>query len=283
VKTISSGLEANIALPSTTLATLWKITRKDGEIFGFTDHDSDILYAGLLYEAMTGFVASDVSTQGKLNVDNLETESHFDAASITESDVVAGKWDRARVDVYRVDWGDVTLGVYQQRRGETGVFSFDGRRFKAELRGLMQYLANQIGRVYTAPCDATLGDARCGVDLDGSPALRKSFTVGTATSRQQFTDAALTEANDWYQFGVVEWLTGENAGSSMEVRSSTSAGVIVLQIPMTRDIAVGDTGTITPGCDKQGDTCRDKFSNKVNFRGFEDIPGIDRMLVSDPR
>lgn len=282
-KSISSGLEAHVALDATTLATLWKITRKDGEVFTFTDHDVDIWYDGLRYEAAAGFTASEIATNGRLSVDNLEVASYFDSASILEVDVAAGKWDRARVDVMRINYANVSQGVYYQRRGETGVFSLKGNRYVAEARGLMQYLANNVGRVYVAPCDATLGDARCGVDLDASPALRKSFTVEAVASRMQFTDSALTDANEWYQFGVVEWLTGANAGAKMEVRSSTSAGVIALQLPMVADIAVGDTGTIAPGCDKRGDTCRDKFSNKINFRGFEDIPGVDRLMVSDPR
>jgi uncharacterized phage protein (TIGR02218 family) len=267
----------------TTLATLWKITRADGEIFTFTDHDEDILYLGDRYEASTGFSASEIATSGKLSVDNLEVASYFDAASILEVDVAAGKWDRARVDVMRINYKNVSQGVYYQRRGETGVFQLKGNRYVAEARGLMQYLANNVGRIYTAPCDATLGDARCGVDLDASPPLRRPVAVTAVASRMQFTDTTLTEADNWYQYGVVEWLTGANAGSRMEVRSSTSAGVIALQLPMVADIAVGDTGTIAPGCDKRGTTCTSKFDNRVNFRGFEEIPGIDRMIVSSPR
>ena len=283
MKTISVPLNGHFGKRCTTLATLWKVTRRDAEVFGFTDHDEDIPFGDVLYKAKTGFSASEVQTSGKLNVDNLEVESHFDSEAILEADVVAGLWDRARVDVYRVNYRDLSQGVYIQRRGETGVFNYDGRRFRSELRGLMQYLANQIGRIYTAPCDATLGDARCKVDLDGSPALRKAFTVTAVADRQTFTDAALTDPDGWYALGMVEWLTGDNAGTRAEVKASTAAGVVTLQMPMARDIQVGDTGDIVPGCNKTSDHCINKFSNMINFRGFEDIPGIDRMIVSDPR
>lgn len=282
MKTISSGLDAEFAKDATTLATLWKITRRDGEVFTFTDHDRDIVYDGLTYSASTGYTASEVITSGKLNVDNLEIESFFDAESILEVDVAAGKWDRARVDMLVIDYEDTASGVLKQRRGETGVFSLKGTRFTAELRGMMQYLQNNVGRIYTAPCDATLGDARCGVDLDASPALRITGTVTAVASRQEFTDSGLIEADEWYQFGLVEWLTGANAGYLMEVRSFGS-GVVELQLPMVNEIQVGDTFRISPGCDKRGSTCETKFSNKINFRGFENIPGVDRMIVSDPR
>ena len=43
----------------------------------------------------------------------------------------------------------------------------------------------------------------------------------------------------------------------------------------SRPLAVGDEVEITAGCDKQLATCRDKFANVVNFRGFPHMPGND--------
>jgi uncharacterized phage protein (TIGR02218 family) len=279
MKTITAGLDAHLASPVTTLATLWKITRRDGAVFGFTDHNRDIVFGGLRYLSDTGYTASEVQTSGQLNVDGLEVEAFFDADSILEVDVAAGRWDRARVDVMRVNYADLTQGALIQRRGETGVFRLQGGRFVAELRGLMQYLQNNVGRVYTAPCDATLGDARCGVDLGP---LTVTATVTAVTSRQTFTASSLTQAAQYFQYGKVSFTSGENAGRDMEVRSF-SGGVVELQLPMVGAVAVGDTFDIVPGCDKRGSTCQTKFSNRVNFRGFDTIPGIDKMLVADPR
>jgi uncharacterized phage protein (TIGR02218 family) len=42
-----------------------------------------------------------------------------------------------------------------------------------------------------------------------------------------------------------------------------------------RPIAPGDAFVITAGCDKRHATCRDRFGNAVNFRGFPSIPGDD--------
>lgn len=279
MKTISVALESHLAKPCTTLATLWKITRRDGEVFAFTDHDADIPYGGLLYKARTGFTASEISTSGKLNVDNLEVESHFDSEAILEVDVAAGLWDRARVDVYRINYTDTTQGVYQQRTGEVGEFTYDGRRYKAEARGLMQYMANNIGRTYGANCPYQLGDADCKVDLEGSPSLTQAFEVTAVASRIEFT-SDLTDEDNWFRYGIVTWTTGNNAGYRMEVRASTDAGVISLQLQMPFEIQIGDTGTIVPGCDKTEATCIAKFDNILNHGGFADIPGMDRMLNS---
>jgi uncharacterized phage protein (TIGR02218 family) len=48
---------------------------------------------------------------------------------------------------------------------------------------------------------------------------------------------------------------------------------------MPRPIEVGDTFDITAGCDKRLETCRDRFSNVVNFGGFPHMPGNDYALA----
>jgi uncharacterized phage protein (TIGR02218 family) len=45
-----------------------------------------------------------------------------------------------------------------------------------------------------------------------------------------------------------------------------------------RVITLGDGFFIQAGCDKQFVTCRSKFGNGVNFRGFPAIPGDDTIV-----
>lgn len=81
----------------------------------------------------------------------------------------------------------------------------------------------------------------------------------------------------YFTYGVVKWITGANAGLSMEVKSF-SPGSVTLGMPMPHPIAVGDTYTITAGCDKQFGTCRDRWHNIIHFRGQPYIPGPDAIL-----
>jgi uncharacterized phage protein (TIGR02218 family) len=48
--------------------------------------------------------------------------------------------------------------------------------------------------------------------------------------------------------------------------------------PMVAAIAAGDAFTVSAGCDKRFSTCRDRFENIVNFRGFPQMPGNDFAL-----
>ena len=52
--------------------------------------------------------------------------------------------------------------------------------------------------------------------------------------------------------------------------------------PIPADVAPGDMLRIEAGCDKRAATCRLKFGNFVNFRGFPHIPGED-WLMAVPR
>jgi uncharacterized phage protein (TIGR02218 family) len=94
------------------------------------------------------------------------------------------------------------------------------------------------------------------------------------------TVTPLGGGSGYYQFGIVTWLTGLNAGLSMEVKSYVP-GQVTLALPMPYAISDGspiDTFTISAGCDKSMTTCRDRFNNIVNFRGEPYLPGIDKII-----
>lgn len=271
-KSISAELAAHYASGATTLARLWKLTRRDGQVFAFTDHDRRITYSAVTYEPSSVFDASAVDTSSELNVDGLEAQGLLDSAGITAEDLEAGAWDGAEVVIVEVNYKDLTMGHNPLRVGTLGEVTRSGQTYKAELRGLMYALQTNIGRTVTPSCDAVLGDARCGVDLE---ALRVSGEVTVATSNQVFTTDVT--GSDTYTYGVLTWTTGLNAGRDMEVKLHAS-GVLTLQIPMAYDVEVGDEFTVTPGCDKTKATCKDTFSNVINFRGFSFVPGNDAML-----
>jgi uncharacterized phage protein (TIGR02218 family) len=132
-------------------------------------------------------------------------------------------------------------------------------------------------RLLTPSCDAAFCDTRCGLDVGD---FTDSLTVTSVTDRAQFAASALASATGLYDNGLVTWLTGENAGRSMEVKVHTNSGgaQITLALPMFSDIAVGDTADIVAGCAKTRTAC-EAFSNIVNFRGFPDLPGTDRVVA----
>lgn len=276
MKTISPQLQAHLQQGTTTLARCWKCTRLDGQVFGFTSVDVDVVFAGVTYKAATGITPSAIDGRVDLSVSNLEVVGYLDSATITESDLLAGRWDGCAVEIFEVNYADLTQGRMLLASGTIGNVTAGRVAFTAELRGLTQQLQQPVGSVYAAACDATLGDARCGINL---PALAVTGTVTTVTDRRSFAAGALAQVADYFGAGVVTWLTGANAGLRMEVRDFAAGGAFTLVLPMPYTVAVGDTFSVVPGCRKRRtEDCKTKFNNVVNFRGFPDLPLNDRVL-----
>lgn len=274
MKARSTALATHQAGGTTTLAYCWKITRLDGQVFGFTSVDIDLPFAGQLYQAATGFTPSAMAQNADLSVANLEVTGMLDSASITESDLLAGRWDGAAVEIFEVNYLNLTMGRMILRTGTLGNVSSGRVAFHAELRGLTQQLQQPVGAVYQAACDATFGDARCGLN---AVALQVTGAVSGVTSRRVFA-TALAQVADYFGAGFILWNTGLSAGLKMEVRDfAGGAFTLVQQMPF--DIAVGDTFTATPGCrHRRTEDCGAKWNNVINFRGFPDLPQNDVVL-----
>lgn len=280
MKSLSAGLAAHIAQEVTTLAMCWKCTRADNAVFGFTTHDRDLTVDGTDYQAVTGFTPSQMQWTAHLAVDNLEVVGVLDSAAITEDDVRAGLWDFAQIEIFYVNWADLSQGRSVMVKGRLGEVRTGRNSFVAELRGLMQSLQQQHGRIYSASCDADLGDSRCGVNLP-SMTVGSTITGIGANPRKVFADNSRVEPDGWFDGGRITFTSGDNAGQSVEVKSyELSGGVIAVQLALPYDVAPGDGYTMSPGCFKRFSTdCVGKFANGVNFRGFPDVPGMDRILT----
>ena len=280
MKQLDPALQAHLDDGTTTLAWCWRITRADGVAFGFTDHDRVLVFAGTEFEPESGFAASEIRAGSDLSVDAQDAEGVLSSDRITETDILDGRWDAAEVELWRVNWADTSQRVLM-RRGAVGQIRRGRMAFVAEIRSLSHVLGQTVGRTFQAGCDAGLGDARCGVDLD-DPAYKGNGTVIDLLRDRAFTASGLAGFSaGWFSFGTIEWTSGANAGRRAEVLAHDLVdGIAVLTLleAPVRAIAEGDGFIIRAGCDKRIETCSAKFSNVANFRGFPHIPGQDTIL-----
>lgn len=281
MKILPSGLQAHLDGGATTLAWCWRLTRRDATVYGFTDHDHDVTFDGATFEASTGFTGSDIRQSLGLSVDNLDASGALTSDTLTETDLAAGLFDDAAIELWRVNWVDVSQRVLmvkgtvgEVRRGETG--------FTAELRSMAHYLNQQRGRTFQYACDADLGDARCTIDITAA-AFKGTGAVTAAETAYLFTASGLGAfAAEWFTGGLVTWTGGVNAGRAMEVkRHALAGGVAEIELwrSMSEPLTAADSFTITAGCDKTFATCKAKFSNTLNFRGFPHMPGNKYMTA----
>ena len=280
MKQFPQSLQSHLDSGTTTLAWCWRLTRNDGAVFGFTDHDLSLAFDGTTFEPESGFTASEIRSGSDLSVDAQEAEGVLTSATITETDILDGRWDNATVEIWRVNWAD-TASRALLRRGAIGQVRRGRLHFVAEMRSLAHVLGQTIGRTFQASCDAALGDVRCGVNLN-DPAYKGTGTVVTLSGDRSFTTSGIAGSSDgWFALGLLAWLTGANAGRKAEVLGHAVTGsdvkITLLEAPI-RPIAANDTFDIFAGCDKRFETCQAKFANAVNFRGFPHIPGQDVVI-----
>ena len=280
MKTLPAGLQTHLDSGTTTLAWCWRLTRADGQVYGFTDHDLPLTFDGTTFEPESGFTASEIRIGSDLSVDAQDAEGVLTSATITETDILDGRWDNAEVEIWRVNWQDTSQRVLM-RRGAIGQVRRGRVQFVAEMRSLSHVLGQTVGRTFQAVCDASLGDARCGVNLN-DPAYKGAGTVVTVAGDRSFTVSGLSAfPNGCFALGTLTWTAGANAGRKAEVLThevgSTDVTVTLLETPV-RGIAAGDTFDITAGCDKRFETCKARFANAGNFRGFPHIPGQDTVI-----
>ncbi len=275
MREIPAGLAEHLQGDATTVCHCWRVTRRDGTVIGFTEHDRDLVVAGTVYLAASGFSAADSEAASGLSVDAGEVSGGFSADAIDEADVLAGRYDGARVETFVVNWqspGERML----LRVEEIGEVVRASGAFRAELRRMTHRLGQVQGRVYGRRCDAALGDGRCGVDLG---AYRAEGAVLAVLSETRLTVSGMDGfAPGYCRYGTLAFSSGANAGAVADIEDHRRDGgtvTVSLWLPPALPAAVGDTFVVTAGCDKSFGMCRQRFSNGINFRGFPHMPGSD--------
>lgn len=279
--TYPQALKDHLAGGATTLARAFAVTRKDGKVLGFTDHDRDLSFDGITFRAGSGMTAKAIQQGTGLSVDNTEAFGALRSDAITEADILAGRYDGAEVRGWLVNWADVSVRALQFR-GHMGEIVRSGGAFNAELRGLAEGLNQPQGLIFHARCSAVLGDGRCRFDLT-QPGYAEERVVETVAGGRVFGFADFAGYEDrWFEKGRFRVLTGKAAGlvgavKNDRIRKGTGREVELWQALGTAP-APGDMVRIEAGCDRRADTCRLKFANFDNFRGFPDIPGEDWLM-----
>lgn len=275
---IPPALQAKLDAGATTLAWAWIVTRRDGAVFGFTDHDAPLEVAGAVCAPDSGFVAGELRGEAGAPARGAVFGALQDAV-IDPAGLDAGLWDRARVETWRVDWSAPEL-AFRTFTGELGAVSRVDGEYEVEVEGLSARLDRVIGRRFSSLCDAELGDGRCGVDLGGA-----AFTAGVSVivqpSSAAFVVSGAPQDAGWFAHGVLTWTSGANAGRAQRIRSHRSdveGALIELEEAPPANVLAGDTANLAAGCDKRFATCGVKFSNGLNFRGCPHMPGDDLLI-----
>ena len=268
----------------TTLAMLWTLARRDGVTVALTDHDRDLSVGGRLYRAAPGMTPAAIERGDGLDAAASEARGALTASAVTEDDLIAGRWDGARVTMAVVDWAGVDwTGVdwtgldwaggapIVLSEGTIGAVEIDEAGFTAELRGPAAGLERAVTEETSAACRATLGDRRCRVPMAG----RRRFARVVGIDGFVVTLDATEPSENAYGGGLLRWMGG--GGCGLEQAIAVSQGdTVTLRAPAAA-VAIGTLVELREGCDQSVATCAARFGNVANFRGEPYLPGMDLL------
>ncbi|MEE9432793.1 MAG: DUF2163 domain-containing protein [Sphingorhabdus sp.] len=255
----------------TTTTYGWRLERRDGIALGFTSHDRDIATGGLLYRASPGMLPSSIVQSEGLDTGGLDVSGALQNAAITEADLRAGRWDRAALTIFLIDWMVPSETQQILAAGEIGGVSYSAGKFEAEFLGPAALLSAAIVPTTSPSCRASFCDSDCSLNVRR---FRHDSKVVSADGETITLSEAPIVADSSFAFGQLRWMTGPNTGlisdivdsNGVEIRLADSAPFMA---------ADGDRVTLTQGCDKVMATCSARFGNAINFRGEPYLPGND--------
>lgn len=266
---------------ATSRCQVWKITRKDGEVFAFTSHDQDVEWLGVTYKTCNSLSASASESASDLgSTGSIELTGILDDSAISEGDLYGGKFDDAYVEIWVVPWDGQPddQAPFRIAAGWIGRVTRGEHNFVAEVLGPGSRLRQTaIVHTCTPGCTWDFGDpATCAVDVDALALTPITVTGSVLRSVVEFTEASPGGTTIW-NGGKVVWLTGRNAGATCQVETvDFGAGALGLWDLAPYPPLAGDTFTLLPGCPKTWAGCN-AYSNYLNFGGFKDVPGPDAL------
>ena len=196
MRSLSAAQEAHAAQENTTFATCLKLTFPDASVVGYTNHDRNLVVSGVTYSASTGYTPTDITNTDMMNVNNMDIVGMVITGGVTEGDIKAGKYDGAAVEIFIINWTDVSEGPILMHRGTIGQITRDDNMFTAELRGLKQFIQQNITESFATTCRATLGDSRCKIRLAPDDwAAATAYTVREAAEGGSGSVVAPTTQN----------------------------------------------------------------------------------------
>lgn len=264
------------------MADLFRITLSNGQILRHTNADMPVVWDGQTYEAhkliiKRGATRVAVGLDVDSNTLEIAAEPDYRLEGLQWSEAaLGGALDGARVVIERIffsDWA-TPVGAVVIFSGRVSDVSGSRSAVKVDVKSDIELLNVSSPRnIYQSGCMRTLYDGGCKVN-------REKFTVNGRVAANSATGTELacnlTQADGWFNQGVIKFTSGRNAGLSRTVKEHKNGRLsFALRLPFPPQS--GDVFKIYPGCDKRQETCGKKFDNIVHFRGFPYIPAADTI------
>lgn len=282
-----------ITTDAETIVHCVRIVATDGTTFRFVSYAHDLVMSnGAVYQTDSGYEPTDmVVGTTPANAPIFDLSGILSTAGITLDAINSNKLDNARVYYFVTSWANPVEDEEKLLLAFLGKSNLQDDRYTIEMMSIADALNQSVGRSYGPTCPWTLFDETLDGDVlpyersrctgpraaqDG-PLLatyKVTGTITSVTSNKVFADSSRAEAAGYFDYGAIKFTSGDNAGlPSAVVKKHTAGGSLELYLATHYAVQVGDTYELIPGCNKKktGQDCVVKYSNGVNFGGFEDM------------
>lgn len=175
MRIIPEAMAAAFAQGAAKLCHVWIVTRHDGEVLGFTDHDRALVFDGVVCRADSGLRQGAASGALGVQASDAAVAGVITSEVFRAEDIAAGLYDGAGIAFYTVDWSDPAQFVQTDFGTLARLEARGDGSFVAHVEGPMAALERVIGRRFSHLCDAALGDARCGVVPEAGAVCDKRY------------------------------------------------------------------------------------------------------------
>lgn len=282
MKTIANSLQSVLGSQVRSITRCLLITRRDGQSFGFTELDRDLIFAGITFKSFGGLDPTAIQSDLSFEPNNIEFASFLTTDGIKATDLMLGLFDYARVRFFMVNYLDLPTSFAESPPKflalpvrVLGKVKFTDNNFTAELMGLTRFLEGRIGDVTSKTCRYEFGDARCGVNIS---TFETNIAVTTNRDNLSFYTTWNGE-NDRFTGSKATWLLGANSGVEFTIIRQLG-NTFFLAAPLPVNPSSGDTFLAIPNCQKSFDNCN-SFNNKLNFGGENKLPGLDALISTE--
>lgn len=253
--------------PLDTVASFWRVHRSDGVALGFTTHDRDLWFGGLLHRAAPGLTPSAIRRTSGFDDEGADVEGALAHDCIAEIDLIAGRYDEAEIAIGAVDWETLENAVFFT--GSVEGVSREGNAFTAELASAKAALAVDPVPRSSPACRARF----CGPGCELSPARFTRRATVADVEEDRLTFAGIDPV--LYAGGELRWLDGPPAGLGATVLAADASGLIPDR--GVEGVEPGMRALLREGCDHTIATCATRFGNAENFQGEPFLPGTDLL------
>jgi uncharacterized phage protein (TIGR02218 family) len=253
-----------------TVATFWRIYRRDGSALAFTSHDRDLTFGGLKHRAAPGMVPAAIRLTAELANDSAEVQGALSHDSIRESDLAAGLYDDAAIEIGAVDW--VSLEGHTLYTGQIGRIEDDQSQFSAELRSNKSLLEQDLVPRTSPTCRAAFCGKGCGLSAARFTSQQVLAEVDLEGNRVRFAGVDGEDHVD----GRLRFMAGPQTGVAFGIIDAAGEW-LVLDRPLVDGTLPGTRVELREGCDHTIATCAERFDNAANFRGEPFLPGNDLL------